>query len=241
MNVVFFYIPFDIENKIYKNSNFTSSGYIRSAVCLVVFFICTVKLAVVGYIGVNNSIIIVFKKMLPVIFALSFSFVKVTGNVTNFNPIATILENCPIGSGINWPGEFETGVEQFTETSVQLKMDRFIAVDDLTETFTFIGALDIAWTVPCLNELFESEKWPNKRIKSIRNVNTEMFWIPDFLHRNSLADSMLPGGSDSVKRLAISLANSSIKMDYYGRFHSYCNLTFTNFPFDRLSSPSMGG
>ena len=149
----------------------------------------------------------------------------------NFEPLKVILRKCPVSSMVNWPMEYEE--DKTVVTALELSLDRFVEIDDVSETFTIIGGITIHWEIPCVKQLYNSEDWIDKRATLMHNAPYDAFWYPDFMHRNSFIDSLTIGGESSNKRLAMNLTNGRFSLAYYGRFSSYCNLNFAAFPFDK--------
>ena len=150
-----------------------------------------------------------------------------------FDPIGTLAKNCTL-SPISYPGEVN---RQTVNTWIQLAVDRFAGIDDVSETFTFIGGIAIYWTDECIAKVYESDEWLRKDIVMISNLEPDLLWKPDFLHRNSLTDSLRIGGPVSDRRLWLNVTNGEFQLWHFGRFTSYCNFNFISFPFDVQTCP----
>ena len=156
---------------------------------------------------------------------------QVEDKKSNFDWFQIIFQNCPVSNTVNWPQEFE--LDKSVATALRLKVDRFIEIDDITESISISSGIIITWVVPCIANLYQSDKWPNKESMLLHNPDYKMFWYPDFFHRNSLSDSLSIGGDSSDKRMTINVSSGTFDLAYYGRLTSQCNLDFATFPFDK--------
>ena len=144
-----------------------------------------------------------------------------------------IFKNCNITSDVNWPGQYGA-VNKTILVDSTLEIDRFIKVDDVSETFTILGRVLVVWHSICLKNLYLSDLWPKdeNNIEEIGSVGPDEIWFPQFRHRNSI-DTIVIGGANADRECIIDPSSGNLLMYHTGVLVSYCNLDFLKFPFDQ--------
>lgn len=142
-----------------------------------------------------------------------------------------LLGKCNISPEANWPNQFESNKR--LNISLQMVLDRFVDVDDVLETFVFIGQIGIFWESQCISKLYQNESiWPSDFYR-FDSVPYWKLWQPNILHRNSFTETMELGGNNPKKVMGINMKKGTVNVWTFGKFTSYCSLDFTNFPFDK--------
>lgn len=137
------------------------------------------------------------------------------------------LENCFVSRNVNSP---TLDVSQKTNLTLSFYTERFLHIDDVTESFTLLGSLTVSWQVPCVHDYANSVGWPHFLDRLVHEDVNE-FWTPSLTHINSMEDSFMQG-SQIGKLITIFPLTGIFWYHYIGSFKSFCDQDFYKFPFD---------
>ena len=147
----------------------------------------------------------------------------------NFDPTLEILKRCPQMQS--------KGLESYVcnperlMVSLIFEIMRFIMIDDVTETYQINSAITFYWNLDCLKSATKTN-WPEE-IKVIFPQNTDLFWLPDLIHFNSIDEVNFVKSSSMSKRIMLDLVRGQVIAYVFGVFKSYCDMDFRLFPFDK--------
>ena len=139
-----------------------------------------------------------------------------------------IVESCNVGVDATFP--FNELDPLPVQLNVEFTVDRFVGIDDVQQTATVIGVISVIWESPCLRHMSQDWSEVDKNM-DIPTSGLGFFWTPMILHRNAV-DDMAMGGDGFFKSVTVSPITGLFGMIIAGKFTSYCNLNFYNFPFD---------
>ena len=118
-----------------------------------------------------------------------------------------------------------------TLVHVIFKVERFVAIDDVSETFSVIGTIMVSWYVDTCTELEIPET------ERVLTGNSDTLWTPH-LHFTNAANSMSLHGDEYADDLEIVVTKNASKpmLIFYfsktGTFQAKCPLDLGKFPFD---------
>ena len=148
-----------------------------------------------------------------------------------FDPEQTLLDNCLVQPYYDSPTQLTD--QGPTNITVELLLNRYFDLNEVTQSFGFTGMFTLVWTVPCVQQLYLSPAWP-AQVDRVELGNYFRFWWPKFYHRTSLGDAgnnlLLNLRSD--QELTVIAPAGQFIGGWTGRFDSFCDMDFKHFPYD---------
>ena len=160
---------------------------------------------------------------------LVISLLHLRINCQAFNVVSLILNKCRVHPSVNSPSEY---YGSSTPIHLELVPERFLEINDVSESFAMKFGFKVRWNVSCVAKLMNDAEWLDNAPLVYTNLNPEEFWQPSLVHINSLEDNLLTDSSFS-KSLMVFIPVGAFIHVTVGLFSSYCELDFYQFPFDQ--------
>ena len=153
-------------------------------------------------------------------------------DIVHFDPNEVLLRNCRLHPAATSPRLFNNGTKS-QPIIVLLSIDRWLTLDDVTESFDITGSVIYLFSNDCVKKLVKDPKmFPAGLAEEmpILKLDPYRFWKPALLIRNAMENQFMDRPTTQV--MYYNIVEELFYVNFVGTFSMYCDLDFYYFPMD---------